>query len=335
MTKGSPSRSDPPLLGHLDYPVAGQTISGVLPIKGWCFSTDRKPVTAALLLNGAQVRLLPLNMRRPDVRHAFAHIEVAERCGFSEQLACDLLPIVDGAVVVSIDVRDSADCTLTLGPIAVRFQDGASSGATALSSEQEAWLYHDRLEFARPDEEFAAHVRERAGIKSTDVVLEIGCGAGRTARHLAPWCGRWIGIDISAAVLENAEAQLSGFQNVELIQTNGYDLSMLPARSVDVVYCTVVFMVLPEWDRFNYVTEAYRVLKPDGRLYVETMNLLGEESWRIFSKFAHMSPDKRPRNLCKAATPQELETYFRQAGFGGIEVVSGSIFVECSGKKRT
>lgn len=291
-------------------------------------------MTAALLLNGAHARMLALNTRRPDVRHAFAHMEVAERCGFSEQVACNLLSIVDGAVEVSVYVRDTADYALTLGPITVRFQDGASSSATALSSEQEAWLYHDRIEFARSDEEFAAHIRTRTAIKSTDVVLEIGCGAGRTARHLAPWCGQWIGIDISAGVLENAEAQLSGFQNVELMQTNGYELSMLPARSVDVVYCSVVFMVLPEWDRFNYVTEAYRVLKPGGRLYVDTMNLLGAESWSIFSAFSRMSAYKRPPNLCRTATPQELETYFLRAGFGEIEVVSGSIFVECTGKKR-
>jgi ubiquinone/menaquinone biosynthesis C-methylase UbiE len=334
MMRTWPPRRDPPILGNLDYPVAGQTASRVLPVKGWCFSPAKKRLTATLRLNGAPARVLPVDAPRPDVSHTFAHMDIGERCGFSDQLACDTLPFVDGVVVVSIDVRDAADCELTLGPVAVRLADETDFSVNTLSSEQETWLYHDRIEFCRSDAEIAAHVRLRADIQATDVVLEIGCGAGRIARQLAPWCRRWIGIDISPAVLENARARLAGFQNVELIQNNGYDLSTLPGNSIDVVYCSLVFMLLPEWDRFNYVAAAYRVLKPSGRLYVETMNLLGDESWKIFSRLSRLTPHLRPPNVCRTATPQELETYFMRAGFQAIEAVSGAIVVECVGKKR-
>ncbi|HMG04613.1 MAG TPA: class I SAM-dependent methyltransferase, partial [Chthoniobacterales bacterium] len=39
------------------------------------------------------------------------------------------------------------------------------------------------------------------GIKSTDVVLEIGCGIGRVGKHFAGCCRRWIGADVSPNML--------------------------------------------------------------------------------------------------------------------------------------
>ena len=49
---------------------------------------------------------------------------------------------------------------------------------------------------------------------------------------------------------------------MELVEISGYDLSGVADASVDVVYCTVVFMHLESWDRYNYISEAFRVLRP-------------------------------------------------------------------------
>ena len=78
--------------------------------------------------------------------------------------------------------------------------------------------------------------------------------------------------------------------------------------SIDVVYCTVVFMHLDEWDRYEYVKEAFRVLKPGGRAYFDNFNLMSEEGWAIFE--SHHQISERPSHISKSSTPQELLKYF-------------------------
>src|SRR5690606_19274069 len=112
------------------------------------------------------------------------------------------------------------------------------------------------------------HVLEQTvGIRPDDEILEIGCGVGRVGKALAPRCKRWVGTDVSANMLRHARERLRGLDNVELVELNGWDLAPIPSSSLDVVYCTVVFMHLDEWERFGYVRESMRVLRPGGRIY--------------------------------------------------------------------
>ena len=46
--------------------------------------------------------------------------------------------------------------------------------------------------------------------------------------------------------------------------------------------CTVVFMHLYEWDRYRYVQEAMRVLKPRGRCSFDTVDIASSHGWRVF-----------------------------------------------------
>jgi SAM-dependent methyltransferase len=85
------------------------------------------------------------------------------------------------------------------------------------------------------------------GINPEDVVLEIGCGVGRVGRSVAPLCREWIGCDVSPPMLNLARTYLADLQNVRLVETSGFDLGAIASESVDVVYCTVVFMHLDEW----------------------------------------------------------------------------------------
>jgi ubiquinone/menaquinone biosynthesis C-methylase UbiE len=93
-------------------------------------------------------------------------------------------------------------------------------------------------------------------------VLEIGAGVGRVGMVLAPICKGWIGVDMSENMLRHIERRLAGLTNVRTVATNGFDLSGIASESVDVVYSTVVFMHLDEWDRYGYIKEGcFRILK--------------------------------------------------------------------------
>ena len=126
-------------------------------------------------------------------------------------------------------------------------------------------------------EETKKNLIDTVGINPDDKVLEIGCGIGRVGMVVAPICKRWNGCDVSSNMLKHAAKRLSQFDNVNLIELSGFDLRQVPDASVDMAYCTVVFMHLDEWDRYNYVLEAYRVLRPGGRIYLDNFNLCSDE----------------------------------------------------------
>ena len=171
------------------------------------------------------------------------------------------------------------------------------------------------------------------GIKSTDVVLEIGCGIGRVGKHLAGRCHRWIGADVSPNMLAFAAERLRDFSNVEFVELSGNDLRPIGDNSIDVVYCTVVFMHLEGWDRYGYVLEALRVLRPGGKLYVDNVNLCSDSGWAIFETHRQFPPAQRPDHITVCSTPQELQEYFRRAGFQSIETRPGDELIAVWGRK--
>ena len=164
------------------------------------------------------------------------------------------------------------------------------------------------------------------GIRKEDVVLEIGAGVGRVGAFVAPLCRKWIGTDVSENMIKHIRRRLSGFANVEAIVTNGFDLAPIPSETVDVVYCTVVFMHLEEWERYGYIAEGFRILKPGGRMLVDNVNLLSDGGWKFFEEHRSIAPSERPAQISKTSTPQELEMYTRRAGFSEIRHEDSSNF---------
>ena len=92
-------------------------------------------------------------------------------------------------------------------------------------------------------------------------------------------------------------------------------------------------MHLEEWDRYRYIKDAFRALKPGGRLYVDSFSLLSEDGWSLFEEMARLPPKERPPHISKASTPQELETFVRRAGFEAIRVREGQLFVTVLARK--
>jgi ubiquinone/menaquinone biosynthesis C-methylase UbiE len=66
--------------------------------------------------------------------------------------------------------------------------------------------------------------------------LELGCGAGRISREVAPLVDRLQVVDVSRAMVVEARQYLAHCQNVTVTATNGYALPGFPDNAFDVVF---------------------------------------------------------------------------------------------------
>lgn len=195
--------------------------------------------------------------------------------------------------------------------------------------------FAERQKFFSSGESSAKSISELLALTNEHVVLEIGCGVGRIGRALAPRCKQWIGCDISQKMLDLAQTELFDLPNTSFVELESCDLAPISDQSVDRVYCSAVFMHLDEWDRFAYVKEAYRVLRDEGVCYFDNLNLAGDTGWKIFEDISKISPLRRPPNISKTSTAEELTTYLKRANFQNVKAYPGEHFVAVVGTKST
>jgi len=156
-----------------------------------------------------------------------------------------------------------------------------------------------------------------ASLKEGQVVLDLGSGAGFDcflAARAVGKTGKVIGVDMTHEMLAKARenAHKNGFTNVEFRLG---EIEALPVadNSVDVIISNCVINLSPEKQRvFN---EAFRVLKPGGRLAIADMVATAPLPSDIKADWAAYTG-------CMAGASQitELEQMLQKAGFKKIKI---------------
>ena len=157
-----------------------------------------------------------------------------------------------------------------------------------------------------------------ASLKEGEVVLDLGSGAGfdafLSARRVGPK-GRVIGIDMTPEMLAKARglAVQHGFANVEFRQG---DIEHLPvdSSSVDVIISNCVINLAT--DKPQVFREAFRVLKPGGRLMVSDLVLLAP-----LPEAMQQDMDAYAACLAGALLKEDYLAAIRAAGFSGTGIV--------------
>jgi ubiquinone/menaquinone biosynthesis C-methylase UbiE len=178
----------------------------------------------------------------------------------------------------------------------------------------------DEAEFRASAATAVLNLLELACIQKSDHVLEVGCGVGRIGREIAAHCFAWTGADISANMLGHASIRLRALRNVNLVRLHSVGLSEFEENSFDVVYFTNMLMHLDEMDRWQYVEEAFRVLRPDGRVFMDIVDIESEVGWSMFrhdaGRYKHL---ERPPYMPRFSTAAELTVYIERAGFERVQ----------------
>lgn len=162
-----------------------------------------------------------------------------------------------------------------------------------------------------------------ASLKEGETVLDLGSGAGFDAFLAANRVGKKgkvIGVDMTPEMIASARAnaEKGGYENVEFRLG---EIENLPAadNSIDAIISNCVINLSP--DKRSVFLEAFRVLKPGGRLMVSDIVLLKE-----LPGFIRESVAAYVGCISGAMLKNDYLTTIKGAGFQGVKVLEETPF---------
>lgn len=162
-----------------------------------------------------------------------------------------------------------------------------------------------------------------ADLKEGEVVLDLGSGAGLdvllSARRVGPR-GKVYGLDMTDEMLALAEEnrRKSGLTNVEFLKGDMENIP-LPDNHVDVIISNCVINLAA--DKARVIREAFRVLKPGGRLAVSDM------VWqREVPAWLRQNAEMWAGCVAGALTAEEYRRLLAEAGFTAIGLEVTRVF---------
>jgi arsenite methyltransferase len=162
-----------------------------------------------------------------------------------------------------------------------------------------------------------------ASLREGETVLDLGSGAGFDcflAANIVGRSGRVIGIDMTPEMVEKAtgNAKKGHYENVEFRLG---EIEKLPVadHSVDVVISNCVINLSP--DKGEVFQEAFRILKPGGRLMISDIVLL-----RDLPKIIRESVEAYIGCLSGAIMKDEYLQKIKAAGFKDVKVIDETHF---------
>jgi len=159
-----------------------------------------------------------------------------------------------------------------------------------------------------------------AGLRPEDFLLDVGCGSGRLAVHLAGWLeGPYLGTDVVQTLLDHA-AQACNRPDWRFERVSGLTVPA-DSDSVDMACAFSVFTHLHHEESFVYMRDIHRVLKPGSRLVFSFLEFRVPSHWRVLE--ADIESIGQDAVLNQFMSIDAVEVFAQHLDFELIEVHRG------------
>jgi SAM-dependent methyltransferase len=153
-------------------------------------------------------------------------------------------------------------------------------------------------------------------------IYDLGCGCGRTAQALvrAGWQGDYTGADVVQELLDELACQCPGYTVV----LNVTPRIIAPDASLDMVFHWSVFTHLYPGESYLYTADAFRALKPGGKMIFSFLELEEPAHDRVWeANLDHLRAANRAEHLDAFLHRDWICRFASDAGFAEPHFTDG------------
>ena len=151
-------------------------------------------------------------------------------------------------------------------------------------------------------------------IKEDDIILDIGCGGGKTVNKLAEIArkGKVYGVDFSDVSVKLSAKLNRYYINLNKVSIQKASVSSLPFPDnfFDIITAIETYFFWPDLE--SDMKEVLRVLKPNGKFLIVSEVYKNSKSEKSISKWSKISNTK---DFMQFQTKEELKHTFINAGY--------------------
>ena len=145
-------------------------------------------------------------------------------------------------------------------------------------------------------------------------IYDLGCGCGRTAQalHRAGWQGGYTGADVVQELIDELARQCPGYD----VLLNVTPRIVASDNSLDMVFHWSVFTHLYPGESYLYTVDAFRALKPGGKMIFSFLELEEAEHDRVWNaNLDHLRTGHPAEHLDAFLHRDWIRRFARDAGF--------------------
>ncbi|MEN2787861.1 class I SAM-dependent methyltransferase [Sphingomonas qilianensis] len=161
------------------------------------------------------------------------------------------------------------------------------------------------------------------GLVDNMSVYDLGCGCGRTAQALrrSGWAGHYIGVDVVPELIEELARQCPDYH----VHLNFRPTIAAPDASLDMIFHWSVFTHLYPSECYLYTADAFRALKPGGKMLFSFLEMEEPAHDRVWNaNLARLRRGQPGEQLDAFLHRDWIRRFAQDAGFAEPQFTHGS-----------